>query len=116
MPIHNPAVAAAAVNWTEYTEAETSPAAFNTWENWDLSAKGVPANALVFVHLRCAGARQTLGVRRNGSALVRSIFFLADEGQVWPVQADADGIIERYVSNVAVVGKFAVLGWIEAQP
>jgi len=80
-----------------------SPAGFNAWEDWDISGS-IPAGAVyALIHCRSndAAARREVGVRNNGSALVRSDLLGIHETIMILTLVDAARICEIYVAAVA---------------
>jgi len=82
----------------------------STWEDWDLSAIiGAGAkSALVEIRQFYPGSR--VGVRKNGSALVRYRVGTVGTGVIL-TEVDANRIIELYVADLGNRGNFSILGY-----
>lgn len=102
------------LTFTELAGGENhNPTQAATWEDWGLPAI-IPAGAVAALidveHLSTTA--HTLGVRKNGTALVRSTAMQNKQHRVMLTEVDANRVVEVYASQIdAVVAKFSVLGY-----
>ena len=83
----------------------------NTWEDWDLSAS-CPAGAK-YVEIMIgedSGVARVCGIRKNGTAVDRTITAYANSLHTQTVELDANRVIERYSDSNAAV-EFKPLGY-----
>lgn len=93
-----------------------NPSVANTWEDWDLSAL-IPAGAkyVDILSRTNTSSIHTVGVRKNGSSIVRSLATDSYDGipYPWLTELDENRVVERYVSGASNRSRFTVLGyWI----
>jgi len=101
-------------NYTEIVPAAKTVTATNTWEDWDLSAYGVPGNALVIINIHyptTAGGNINVGARMNGSTVNRILNIIYSESSAWFVKTDANGVIEIYSNDTSA--RFRCTGYIK---
>ena len=94
------------IRYHDLMGAQHSPASAFTWEEWDLTSRGVPGNVVVEILVQYPGVfgdgdlEAKPGVREVGSALNRTIVLssrgAADQMATFRVNVDADGVIEIY--------------------
>ncbi len=108
--------------YTELASAMGSPTADATWEDSDLSALGVPADAVAEIVLGNLWATEPneLGVRANGSSLARRLDLQEAEpsdGDFGRMHVVADGasLIEVYHEDVSDTHQFLLVGYWEPQ-
>lgn len=83
--------------YTEAWSASWTATGAAAWENKDLTALGVPANAVVEIHMYYAAiGSAVIGVREVGSALERKDGIAQYTRVTMTVQANASSIIEQY--------------------
>lgn len=101
-----------ALAYTSKMELISAPASPNTWTNKDLSGGSfnVPANAIceILIENTSTNQERNVGVRPNGSSLIRSIDLHESEGGGTNVitifvEADASSIIEIFAENTSDV-------------
>ena len=86
----------------------------DTWEDWDISAL-VPAGTIAAqISVRNAsGTARVVGMRKNGSALTRSINLYNTGDRTWTTEVDANRVLEIYVATAVAGFYFNALGyWI----
>ena len=108
-----------------YVENGVGPwtASTTSWETIDLSAIGVPANAVVQVtigNLNPSNER-LMGVRAVGSGLNRRLDLHeakdgGSERATWHVNADASSNIQSYAEASGAESSFAPVGWWDLSP
>lgn len=111
---------AAPGTYTERFVSVGKPASNNTWSDLDLTASGVPDNAICEM-LMCNGDENnenSMGVRSNGSSLGRVFALQESEGGGrdcgrMHVSSDGNAVIEQYMANVSGTGEFYLLGYWE---
>jgi len=100
------------LTYTSKMELISAPASPNTWTNKDLSGGSfnVPANAIceILIENISTSKERNVGVRPNGSSLIRSIDLHESEGGGTNVitifvEADASSIIEIFAENTSDV-------------
>jgi len=94
------------IRYYELASANHSPSVGATWEDWDLTASGVPGNCVaeilaIYPRIDAGSALEAYpGVRENGSALTRttvlSSYMSVAQMAVFRVNVDIDGVIEIY--------------------
>lgn len=96
--------------------AVSNPSSAATWEDWNISAyvpDGTKYVEILIIHV--STSQCTLGVRKNGSAITRSLLSqsIAGDSYHMTTEPDANRVVERYVSGVSSRAKFTVVGyWI----
>lgn len=103
----------APIKFTELANAGDKQAAgAGAWEDWDISAI-VPAGSLsALIDIRNAsGTSQLVGIRKNGSALVRALSLYNATSRTWLTEVDANRVVEIYVATSAAGVYYNVLGY-----
>ena len=106
-----------------FTELVNQPGAGNIWQDVDLTALGVPADAVVSIALANGQttAESQLGVRRKGSGLDRTLnLHEAESGgdDLGSMHANADSAstIQLFDQNTSQNHRFYLMGWWQLTP
>jgi hypothetical protein len=101
--------------YVEIVPVSLTPDTVDAWTDWDLNAS-IPTGAkYVEVFMAVAFGVRTFGLRKNGSALARTVARADDTRNwsgTWTVGLDTGRVLEYYVSNTDVCIFKAIGYWI----